>query len=107
VIEIDKGVGRPDFFPQLVAGDDLAGILQQRREDLKGLFLEPDASAVFAQLSGSQVNFKNAKAQKPGFAVGGRHRHDGAPVVYTANKSLVVSRQSSAFALNRLLTTND
>lgn len=28
---------------------------------------------------------------QPGFAVGGRHRHDDAPVVYSANKSLVVS----------------
>jgi hypothetical protein len=49
---------------------------------LKRLFLKPDTSAVFAQLSGGQVDLKDAKAQKPGFAAGGRHRHDGAPVVY-------------------------
>src|SRR5208282_3554847 len=61
VIEIDEGVGRPDFFAQVVAGDNLTGILQQGSEDLKGLFLKPDASAVLAQLSGVQINFKNAK----------------------------------------------
>jgi len=33
----------------------------------------------------------------PGFAVGGRHRHDGAPVVYTArNKEFAASQSSCA-----------
>ena len=70
VIEIDEGVGGPDFFAQLVARDHLTGILQQGSENLKRLFQKPDASAVLAQLSGGEVDFKNAKSQKPGFAVG-------------------------------------
>ena len=82
MIEIDEGIGRPDCFAQVFARDHLTGILQQGSEHLKRLFLKPDTSAVFAQLSGGQVDLKDAKAQKPGFAAGGRHRHDGAPVVY-------------------------
>ena len=82
VIEIDESIGGPDFFAQVVARDHLTGILQQGSENLKRLFLKPYASAVFAQLSGGQVDFKNAKAQEAGSAVGGRHRHEGAPVVY-------------------------
>jgi len=86
VIEINESIGGPDFFAQIVAGDNLTGVLQQGSEHLKRLFLEPDASPVLAQLSGGQVDFKNTESQKPGFAVGtrvrGRHRHDGAPVVY-------------------------
>ncbi len=78
MIEGDEGVGGPDLFAQVVSRDDLACILQQRREHLKRLFLKPDASAVFAQLSSGQVDFKNAKAQKPGFAVGGTDRHGSA-----------------------------
>ncbi len=41
VIEIDKGVGRPDLFAQLIARDHFTGILEQRREDLKRLLLKP------------------------------------------------------------------
>ena len=48
VVEIDERVGRPDFLPQIVAGDDLSGMLQQSRENLEGLFLEPDAGAILA-----------------------------------------------------------
>ena len=93
MIEIDEGIGRPDCFAQVVARDDLTCVLQERGEDLKRLFLQPDASPVLAQLSSGQVGFKNAKSQKRGFAVGGRvgrrHRHLGAPVVY---REAVVSR---------------
>ena len=88
MIEIDEGISGPDLFAQIFSRHDLTGILQQGGEDLKRLFLKPDASAVFAQLSGSQVDFKNAKAHKPGFAVGGMDRHD-APVVY---REAVVAR---------------
>ncbi len=70
MIEIDEGVGGPDCFAQLIARDHLTGIPQQGSENLKRLFLKSDASAVFAQLSRGQINFKNAKSQKPGFAVG-------------------------------------
>src|SRR5208337_5555704 len=82
VIEVDEGVGRPNLCAQLVPRHDLAGILQQGAEDLKRLFLKSDTGAVLAQFSGDQIDLKNAKAQKPGFLVGWRHRHDGAPVVY-------------------------
>ena len=82
MIEIDEGVGGPDFRAQLVTGYDLARIPQERTEDLKGLLLKANAGAVFAQFSRGEVGFKDAEAQKAGFAVGGRQRHEGARVVY-------------------------
>ena len=72
MIEINDGIGRPDRFAQVVARDDLTCVLQERGEDLKRLFLQPDASPVLAQFSGGQVRFKNAKSQKRGLAVGRR-----------------------------------
>jgi hypothetical protein len=100
MIEIDKRIRGPDFFAQLVACNDLTGILQQGNEHLKRLFLEPYAGAVLAQFSGVQVDFKNAEAQQPGFVIGGRHRHGGAPVVYTARNAELSAGQSSLFAVH-------
>jgi hypothetical protein len=42
VVEIDKSVSRPKFFLQFLPGYDLAGVLHQHREDLKGLLLQPN-----------------------------------------------------------------
>ena len=39
IVEIHEGVGGPQFPPQIVAGDDLAGNFQQFGENLKRLIL--------------------------------------------------------------------
>src|SRR6267378_4322373 len=49
VIEIDERIGGPDFLPQVVACNHASGIFQQNAEDLKGLLLQTQASAVFAE----------------------------------------------------------
>ena len=48
VVEINKGVGGPDLSAKLFAGDDFAGPLQQKAEDMERLILELDAHALFA-----------------------------------------------------------
>jgi hypothetical protein len=37
----------------------LAGSLQEERQNLKGLLLEPDLRAVSAEFAGSKVNLEN------------------------------------------------
>src|SRR5690349_19824298 len=44
-IEIDKGVGRPQSLPQFLAADDLPLSLEQEKQNLEGLLLEPHAHA--------------------------------------------------------------
>ena len=63
VVEIDKGVGRPDLLPQIVAGDHPSGIFKQRGQDLERLFLQPDSGAILAQFAGRQVDFEDAESQ--------------------------------------------
>ena len=52
---------------QFLARDDLAGMLEQHRQDLKGLFLDFDLQAVLAQLGGAKVNLEGSE---PGQAWG-------------------------------------
>jgi hypothetical protein len=58
------------------------------------LFLQTQASAIFAELSRREVNLKDAKPQKPGLAAGRWHRHDCAHVVYTAGNRLFSTREA-------------
>src|ERR1700674_253607 len=41
VVEIHESVRGPEFFLKFLSSYDLAGVLQQRRQDLEGLFLKP------------------------------------------------------------------
>ena len=43
VIEIHESVCRPDSFLNFLADYDLAGVLNQHRQDLEGLFLKPNS----------------------------------------------------------------
>jgi hypothetical protein len=63
VVEVDIGVGGPETFLQIFAGDDLAGMVEEHREDADGLFLEADAKAVFAELAGAKIEFENSEAE--------------------------------------------
>src|SRR5262249_39948928 len=62
VIEIDEGVGGPEFVAQLLAGNDFTGMFQKHDQDLEGLFLEPDLRAMLTQFTGPQIDLKRAKA---------------------------------------------
>jgi hypothetical protein len=48
VVEIHEGISRPEFFPQFLAGNDLAGVLKQCCQHLKRLFLKPNPYTMFA-----------------------------------------------------------
>jgi hypothetical protein len=63
VIEIHESVRGPNFSLELLASDDLAGMVEQHNENLQWLFLEADAEAVFAQFTGAKVQFKNPKPE--------------------------------------------
>ncbi len=61
IVEIHEGVGGPEFLAQIVAGDDLAGIFQQHRENLERLVLKANLQAAFAQFAGGEVRLKNSE----------------------------------------------
>jgi hypothetical protein len=46
VLEIDERIRRPHQSPEFVAGDEIAGPLQQDGENLKWLFLESYFNAI-------------------------------------------------------------
>jgi hypothetical protein len=66
VFEIDKRISRPQLLAQFLPGYYFAGVFQQYRQNLEGLFsaeLNPDS--VFTQLSRRKIDFKNTKADRP------------------------------------------
>ena len=50
MLEVDEGVGLPEPFTQILAGDDLTRPLEERSKHLGGLILEADPRAVAVQL---------------------------------------------------------
>ena len=76
VVEVHEGILRPQLLLQFLARHDLARMLQQHLEHLKGLLLQPDLEAALAQFACAQVNFKNPEAHEvKGW---GRALHGGA-----------------------------
>jgi hypothetical protein len=69
VIEVDDRPG-PNSALQLLPGYQLARLLQQRGEDLKGQALQPDARPALGQFAGAKIDFEDAKAQTPGRVIG-------------------------------------
>ena len=65
VIEIHESVCGPERFLNLLASDDLAGVLEQHRQDLEGLFLKPNSQAVLAQFASSKIQLENPKTEPP------------------------------------------
>jgi len=60
--EFDKSVRRPKFLTEFLTRYQLA-LSEQESEDLKGLVLELQADAVLVQLTGMQIEVKDAEAQ--------------------------------------------
>src|SRR5438552_2270054 len=63
MIEVDEGVRGPEPFLKILASNNFAGIQHKHREDLKRLFLKPDALAVLAQFAGPEVHLENPEAE--------------------------------------------
>ena len=70
VFEIDEGGVRPEVQADLFARDHPAGALSEKLKQAEGLRLQPDESAIFAELARTGIEFKRTEAH-PGR--GGRH----------------------------------
>jgi hypothetical protein len=71
VVEVDEGVGGPEFLLKIFAGHDFSGAVEEHGKDLEGLSLEAKFDAAFAEFAGVQVEFEDAEADDA--AVRGRH----------------------------------
>jgi hypothetical protein len=64
--EIHEGICGPQPLLKVFAPDDLAGVLEQHRQDLEGLLLKPDLQAALAQFASTKVNLEHSKTEPPG-----------------------------------------
>jgi hypothetical protein len=58
VVEVYKGIGWPNAAPQLFPRHQLAGTLQQDRQDFEGTFLDLNPSTILVELAGMQICLK-------------------------------------------------
>ena len=65
VVEIHERVRGPEFLLKFLATDDLAGVLEQHRQELEGLLLKPDPQAALAQFAGTKIQLENPKREPP------------------------------------------
>jgi hypothetical protein len=66
MFEIDECPVAPDFGEQLLAGHQLARLLQQEKQNLEGLFGQPHSRAMFEEFARRGVHFKWTESQ-PGW----------------------------------------
>jgi len=57
-VEVDHGSVRPDAANQLFPADNFTGTLEKAGQNLKGLFLKPDAETVLAEFSLGEVDLE-------------------------------------------------
>src|SRR4051812_8496545 len=57
-------MSRPERFPELIPGDDFAGMLQQEQQDLERFLLQMNPPAALAQLSLGRVELERREAQE-------------------------------------------
>src|SRR5580700_4713190 len=62
MVEVSKGLVRPDATLQFFAGDDRTRLLQQGHQYLQRLILNPDARAGLPQLARACVQLKNSES---------------------------------------------
>jgi hypothetical protein len=70
VIEIHKGVRRPETRPQVFAIDDGAGLIEQYSENGEWLILNAQPPAAFAEFACVEIKFKGSEVRDSGFAAG-------------------------------------
>jgi len=63
-IEIDKGVVPPDVVSQILSGDDLAGIFQERYEEPEWLLLQLHPVPVFQEFAGGGIHLEGAEPKE-------------------------------------------
>ena len=62
MVEINERVGRPQLLLQLLARDHFPCAVQQQRQDLERLPLEPKFEATLAQFASLAIEFKDSEA---------------------------------------------
>jgi hypothetical protein len=55
VVEIHESVRGPEFFLKFLTSYDLAGVLQQHRQELEGLFLKANSQVALAQFASAKI----------------------------------------------------
>ena len=65
VVEIHERVRGPELLLKFLATDDLAGVLEQHRQDLEGLLLKPDSQAALAQFASTKIQLEDPKTEPP------------------------------------------
>jgi hypothetical protein len=63
VIKIHESVRGPELFLKVLAGYDIAGMLQKHRQDLEWLFLKANSKPVLAQFAGAKIQLENPEAK--------------------------------------------
>ena len=63
MVEIHESIRGPKFFLQFLARYNLTGVLDQHRQDLKGLLLKPDAQPVLTQFPRTKIQLEHSKAE--------------------------------------------
>ena len=61
-VELDESPGSPQMVPQLIARDNLSGVLHEKQQHAQGKFLDPDARPLVEQKSGLDAQLERAKA---------------------------------------------
>jgi hypothetical protein len=62
MIEVNKGVRRPEFVAQFLSSNQLSRPFQERRQYLKGLFLQFYPLSPLAQFPGVEIDLESAEA---------------------------------------------
>jgi hypothetical protein len=73
VVEIDEGVRGPKAGAEIFARDHLAAVLKKNGEELYGKALKGYAKAAFAQLTGADIQLKEAESNRLDGGSCGRH----------------------------------
>ena len=60
---------------QCLPGHQLSGLFQKHGQQAKGLFLQPDASAILGQAASAKIGFETPKPQSPERVVRLRQRN--------------------------------
>ena len=63
VLEVDERAVRPQPLPELVAGQHLAGPLEQHGQQLERLVLQAEAHAVLAQLARAEIELESSESE--------------------------------------------
>lgn len=61
MLGVDKSAVGPEGAGDLIAGEQLAGAVEEQAEKLKGLRVEADTDTLAAELAGGGVGFKNSE----------------------------------------------